>query len=210
MIGIFLLFFTSFLFLADMITRLKIRTKYIIALSISIFSALPIFYALWDYYSLVHLFYSLFGGVSIFCVLLLMRFVVSCIWRDFGVIITSFLQQFMPKFYITPQMRQNQCVFIVIFIVSAVLFLGHLDLIALDIFSASRAIIAIFVAIFIITLYCVDRIAGFLAIFAVIVSLIFMRDSMQSILFALFDGYLLIYSFIISIVCVIKILISRK
>lgn len=200
MTGISLLFFISFLFVGDKISRLIFANriadfrckfiKYIFATFATIFTALPIFRVLWDYYSLINLFYSLFGGISVFCALLILRFVAECIMQDFG---TNFLQRFKMQ-------AQNPRVFVVIFAFSAVLFLGHLDLISVDIFSADKAICAIFVALFIVALYLADKITGILGLFAFIIALILEQVSTQGALFALFDGYLLIYSFAVSII----------
>lgn len=110
--------------------------------------------------------------------------------KDFG---TNFLQRFKIQ-------AQNPRVFVVIFAFSAVLFLGHLDLILVDIFSADKAICAIFVALFIVALYLADKITGILGLFAFIIALILEQVSTQGALFALFDGYLLIYSFAVSII----------
>lgn len=175
MLGIALLFFISFLFLGDRIVYLFFAkyalnfwhklAKYIFAILATIFSALPIFYVLWDYYSLINLFYSLFSGISLFSALLALRFVIHCILRDFG------------KFKHIQKLVQNPRVFVVIFIFSALLFLGHLNLIAMDIFSSGRAICGIFIALFIIALYFADNITGFLALMALIFTLIFRVDS---------------------------------
>lgn len=237
MIGIYLLFFTTFLFLGEWISHLKIRkdsskdlrvnrinpairAKYIFAIFATIFCALPIVYQLWDYYSLAKLFYSLFGGISVFSVLLMARFTLNCALRDFGKStqgFTRFVQiftRFAPKSQsiIAPK-HTNTRAFFVILAFSFPLFLGHLDLIAVDIFSSSRAIVALFVGAFIIALYFADKITGILALSAFIIA-IFMGDSLidstQGVIFALFDGYLLIYSFITSIVYVLKIIIVRK
>ena len=210
MIGINLLFLSAFLFLGNVIFRQRHSTaKYALIACIMIFVNLPIFFVLWDYYSPTKLFYSLFGGVSVFCALLILRFVAMCIFRDFG----SAMQRFAPKLCaILPKDSQlfapNPRVFVVIFVFSAVLFLGHLDLVAFDIFSQSRAIIAIFVAIFIIALYLTDKITGILGLFAFIIALIFApNNASQNAIFALFDGYLLIFSFFYSVIwgfCKIK------
>ena len=73
----------------------------------------------------------------------------------------------------------------------------------MDIFSYNRAIVALFVSAFIIALYFADKITGILSLGAFIVA-IFMgdatSDATQNVIFALFDGYLLIYSFIFSVV----------
>lgn len=191
MIGINLLFLSTFLFLCNITFRQRRKIlKYAIIFSLMIFVNLPIFFVLWDYYSLINLFYSLFGGISVFCALLILRFVAECIMKDFG---ASFLQRFKIQ-------AQNPRVFVVIFAFSAVLFLGHLDLISVDIFSADKAICAIFVALFIVALYLADKITGILGLFAFIIALILEQVSTQGALFALFDGYLLIYSFVISII----------
>lgn len=238
MIGIYLLFFTTFLFLGESFLRLRfckdspkdsrvnpinqthkdsrtnppnpaIFAKYIFAIFATIFCALPIVFVLWDYYSLAKLFYSLFGGISVFSALLMARFVANCALRDFGKTqgFARFVQiftQFAPKSQsiIAPK-HTNPRAFFVILTFSIALFLGHLDLIAVDIFSSSRAIVALFVGAFIITLYFADKIVGILALGAFIVA-IFMGDSLsdstQRAIFALFDGYLLIYSFVFSVV----------
>lgn len=191
MIGINLLFLSAFLFLCNITFRQRRKIlKYAVIFSLMIFVNLPIFFVLWDYYSLINLFYSLFGGISVFCALLILRFVAECIMQDFG---TNFLQRFKMQ-------TQNPRVFVVIFAFSAVLFLGHLDLISVDIFSADKAICAIFVALFIVALYLADKITGILGLFAFIIALILEQVSTQGALFALFDGYLLIYSFVISII----------
>ena len=268
MIGIYLLFFTTFLFLGEWISRLRIRkdlrirhcegdkpeaihknkmdchdlplaslamtkkkdspkdsranptnqthkdsrtnppnpvicAKYIFAIFATIFCALPIVFVLWDYYSLAKLFYSLFGGISVFSALLMVRFTLNCALRDFGESAQRFIR-FAPKSQsiISPK-PTNPRAFFVILAFSFPLFLGHLDLIAVDIFSSSRAIVALFVGVFIIALYFADKITGILALGAFIIAIFVgdsLSDSTQGVIFALFDGYLLIYSFIFSVV----------
>lgn len=199
MTGINLLFLSAFLFLCNIAFRKFTRkaTKYAVVCCLMIFVNLPIFFVLWDYYSLINLFYSLFGGISVFCALLILRFVARCILRDFGESLQNSAK--IRAFYAI-----NPRVFVVIFTFSAVLFLGHLDLIAFDIFSASREKIALFIGVFIFALYFADRFVGIFALIAFIIALIFMRDSAQSVIFALFDGYLLIYSFVCSVVWGVK------
>lgn len=233
MIGIYLLFFVSFLFLGENILRLRfckdspkdsstnpmnltmcaICAKYIFATIATIFCALPIVFVLWDYYSLAKLFYSLFGGISVFSALLMLRFVANCALSDFeksAQKITSFTQRFakFPRFaqksqsIISPN-PTNPRAFLIILIFAIALFLGHLDLIAVDIFSGGRAIVALFVGAFIIALYFADKITGILALGAFIVAIFtgdLLSDSTQRAIFALFDGYLLIYSFVFSVV----------
>lgn len=203
MIGINLLFLSAFLFLGNVRQRHS-TAKYALIVCLMIFVNLPIFFVLWDYYSPTKLFYSLFGGVSVFCALLLVWFVVRYVLRDFSAI----LQRFAPKLCVFVKNPPNPRVFVVIFAFSAVLFLGHLDLIVYDIFSQSRAIIAIFVAIFIIALYLADKITGIFGLFAFIIALIFApNNAPQNAIFALFDGYLLIFSFFYSVIwgfCKIK------
>lgn len=253
MIGIYLLFFATFLFLGENILCLKFRTilgnrhcegdkpeaiqktemdchdlplaslamtkkndsrviraKYIFAIFATIFCAMPIFFVLWDYYSLAKLFYSLFGGISVFSALLMVRFVANCALRDFGKSTQGFTQRFAQSPRFAPKSQSiivpkptNPRAFLIILAFSIALFLGHLDLIAVDIFSSSRAIVALFVGAFIIALYFADKITGILALGAFIIA-IFMGDSLsdstQRAIFALFDGYLLIYSFVFSVV----------
>ena len=190
-----------------------IRAKYIFAIFATIFCAMPIVFVLWDYYSLAKLFYSLFGGISAFSALLMARFVANCALRDFGKStqgFTRFAQRFAqsPRFapksqsIIAPK-HTNPRAFLIILAFSIALFLGHLDLIAVDIFSSSRAIVALFVGAFIIALYFADKITGILALSAFIVAIFTgdsLSDSTQRTIFALFDGYLLIYSFVFSVV----------
>lgn len=230
MIGIYLLFFISFLFLGENISRLRFRkdlpkdssanrAKYIFATIATIFCALPIVFVLWDYYSLAKLFYSLFGGISVFSALLMLRFVANCVLSDFGksaqrfvgfTKFASFTQRFakFPRFapesqsIISPN-PTNPRAFLIILIFAIALFLGHLDLIAIDIFSGGRAIVALFVGAFIIALYFADKITGILALGAFIVAIFssdLLSDSTQRAIFALFDGYLLIYSFVFSVI----------
>lgn len=228
MIGIYLLFFVSFLFLGENFSRLRFckasykdlnanLAKYIFTILATIFCALPIVFVLWDYYSLAKLFYSLFGGISVFSALLMVRFVANCALNDFGksargfARFTKFTQRFakFPRFaqnlqsIISPN-PTNPCAFLIILAFSIILFLGHLDLIAVDIFSSGKAIVALFVGAFIIALYFADKLTGILALGAFIIA-IFVGDSMsdatQRAIFALFDGYLLIYSFAFSVVC---------
>ncbi len=250
MIGIYLLFFVSFLFLGENILRLKFckdckirhcegdkpeaiqktetdchdlplaslamtkkndshanRAKYIFAILATIFCALPIVFVLWDYYSLAKLFYSLFGGISAFSALLMARFALNCALRDFGKSAQRFakstkLTQFTQKFTFSPN-PTNPRAFLIILAFSFPLFLGHLDLIAVDIFSSGKAIVALFVGAFIIALYFADKITGILALGAFIVAIFsndLLIDSTQRAIFALFDGYLLIYSFVFSAV----------
>ena len=205
MIGINLLFLSAFLFLGNAIFRQRCNSiKCALIVCLMIFVNLPIFFVLWDYYSPTKLFYSLFGGVSVFCALLILRFVAMCVLRDFG----NEMQGFAPKLCVFAKNPPNPRVFVVIFVFSAVLFWGHLDLIAFDIFSQSRTIIALFVAIFIIALYVADKITGIFGLFAFIIALIFApNNASQNAIFALFDGYLLIFSFFYSIIwgfCKIK------
>lgn len=249
MIGIYLLFFTTFLFLGESFSRLRFckdspkdsnanpanlinptnrhreSTKYIFATIATIFCALPIVFVLWDYYSLAKLFYSLFGGISIFSALLMARFVANCALRDFGKSAQGFARfaRFAQRFAQSPRFAPksqsiiapsptNPRAFFVILTFSIALFLGHLDLIAVDIFSSSRAIVALFVGAFIIALYFADKITGILALGAFIVA-IFMGDSLsdstQRTIFALFDGYLLIYSFVFSVVWGIRKILGK-
>ena len=245
MIGIYLLFFATFLFLGEWISRLRfckdspkdsranpinqthkdshanrinraIFAKYIFAIFATIFCAMPIVFVLWDYYSLAKLFYSLFGGISVFSALLMARFVANCALRDFGKSTQGFTQiftRFAPKSQsiIAPK-HTNPRAFLIILAFSIAIFLGHLDLIAVDIFSSSRAIVALFVGAFIITLYFADKITGILALGAFIVAIFTgdsLSDSTQRVIFALFDGYLLIYSFVFIVVWGIRKILGK-
>lgn len=241
MIGIYLLFFTAFLFLGESFLRLRfckdlpkdsranpinqthkdsstnppnpaIRAKYIFAIFATIFCALPIVFVLWDYYSLAKLFYSLFGGISVFSALLMARFVANCALRDFGESAQRFIRFSTKLQSIIAPKHTNPRAFLIILAFSIALFLGHLDLIAMDIFSSSRAIVALFVGAFIITLYFADKITGILALGAFIIAIFTgdsLSDSTQRVIFALFDGYLLIYSFVFSVVWGIRKILGK-
>lgn len=194
MCGIYLLFFASFLSIAKGLQNLCRYFKgkkiaYIFAVILMILTAIPLIFA--ERYSLAKLFYSLFGGVSIFSAFMLLRYILLNILRDFyrhlPIMQTCFLKQikwnlaFLPKSTILRNLIL--CVF------SVVLFLGHLDLAGVDILHYPN-LLAIFAGIFAILLYIIDRIAGFFALISMCVAVI----NKENIAFALFDGYLLIFS----------------
>lgn len=194
MCGIYLLFFASFLLIAKGLQNLCRYFKgkkiaYIFAVILMILTAIPLIFA--ERYSLAKLFYSLFGGTSIFSAFMLLRYILLNILRDFyrhlPIMQTCFLKQikwnlaFLPKSTILRNLIL--CVF------SVVLFLGHLDLAGVDILHYPN-LLAIFAGIFAILLYIIDRIAGFFALISICVAVI----NKENIAFALFDGYLLIFS----------------
>lgn len=194
MCGIYLLFFASFLSIAKGLQNLCRYFKgkkiaYIFAVILMILTAIPLIFA--ERYSLAKLFYSLFGGTSIFSAFMLLRYILLNILRDFyrhlPIMQTCFLKQikwnlaFLPKSTILRNLIL--CVF------SVVLFLGHLDLAGVDILHYPN-LLAIFAGIFAILLYIIDRIAGFFALISICVAVI----NKENIAFALFDGYLLIFS----------------
>lgn len=194
MCGIYLLFFASFLSIAKGLQNLCRYFKgkkiaYIFAVIPMILTAIPLIFA--ERYSLAKLFYSLFGGVSIFSAFMLLRYILLNILRDFyrhlPIMQTCFLKQikwnlaFLPKSTILRNLIL--CVF------SVVLFLGYLDLAGVDILHYPN-LLAIFAGIFAILLYIIDRIAGFFALISICVAVI----NKENIAFALFDGYLLIFS----------------
>lgn len=194
MCGIYLLFFASFLSIAKGLQNLCRYFKgkkiaYIFAVILMILTAIPLIFA--ERHSLAKLFYSLFGGVSIFSAFMLLRYILLNILRDFyrhlPIMQTCFLKQikwnlaFLPKSTILRNLIL--CVF------SVALFLGHLDLAGVDILHYPN-LLAIFAGIFAILLYIIDRIAGFFALISICVAVI----NKENIAFALFDGYLLIFS----------------
>lgn len=194
MCGIYLLFFASFLSIAKGLQNLCRYFKgkkiaYIFAVILMILTAIPLIFA--ERYSLAKLFYSLFGGTSIFSAFMLLRYILLNILRDFyrhlPIMQTCFLKQikwnlaFLPKSTILRNLIL--CVF------SVALFLGHLDLAGVDILHYPN-LLAIFAGIFAILLYIIDRIAGFFALISICVAVI----NKENIAFALFDGYLLIFS----------------
>ena len=165
--GIYLLFLSAFFFATNSLSK---RAKYLALPCFVALISIPFIFVLWDYYSIVNLFYSLFGGVSVFCALLCAR-------------------------YILCKPRNSQNLALVLAIFSIPLFLGHLDLISVDILRNGIAS-AIFASAFIVALFWADKVAFVLALVAVIID----RD----FIFALFDGYLLIFSVIYCAIWAVK------
>ena len=165
--GIYLLFLSAFFFATKSLSK---RTKYLALPCFVASISIPFIFVLWDYYSIINLFYSLFGGTSVFCALLCARYILC-----------------------KPHNSQNLALALAIF--SIPLFLGHLDLISVDILRSEIAS-AIFASAFIVALFWADKVAFVLALIAVIID----RD----FIFALFDGYLLIFSVIYCAIWAIK------
>ncbi|MGX3010862.1 hypothetical protein ACWIUD_04765 [Helicobacter sp. 23-1044] len=187
MISINLLFLSAFVFLGNAIFRRHNTAKYATIASLMIFINLPIFFVLWDFYSLTMLFFSLFGEASLFCTLLCATFILQNLAKN----ISGFCE-ICAKFcncgfcdcgfcdLNNAKISQN----LIIFIFSLTLFLGQLDVIAFD-FSRNLAPCAVFIGAFIIALYFANKFTATLAL----VAFLFGGE-----IFALFDGYLLIYS----------------
>lgn len=199
MCGIYLLFFASFLSIAKGLEKLcgyfkGKKVAYIFAVILVILVAIPLVFA--ERYSLARLFYSLFGGVSIFSVFMLLRYVLLNILRDFYEKLPeckfAFLKAGLKRVIEWNLACLPKSLFLrnlILCVFSVVLFLGHLDLAGADILHYPNSLV-IFAGIFTILLYIVDRVAGFFALIAICVAVI----NKENIAFALFDGYLLIFS----------------
>lgn len=201
MCGIYLLFFASFLSIAKGIARLcryfkSKKVAYIVAMILTILTAIPLFFVLWERYSLARLFYSLFGGVSVFSAFMLLRYILLNILRDFYEKLLECKFTFLKAGLKQVIERNLAClpksIFLrnlILCVFSVVLFLGHLDLAGVDIIH-NATLLAIFAGIVAILLYIVDRVAGLFALISICVAVV----NKENIAFALFDGYLLIFS----------------
>lgn len=193
MIGIYILIFTSFLVLGNFISRLfynkmkDYRLKYIIAFSFSIILAIPFVDIAGNHYSLALLFFSFFDGVSNITILLLLSLILKIILNDFSLKIPDI----------------NPFVFMLYLIFGLVVLLGNMGLIPFDITHTYKILQAVFVAIFMIMLFFLDRIVAYLFLIA----LMFNEDN---IFFSIFDGYLFIFSLIFSIAFGIKLLFKLR
>lgn len=194
MCGIYLLFFASFLSLAKGMQKLcryfkGKKVAYIFAVILVILTAIPLVFA--ERYSLAKLFYSLFGGTSIFSAFMLLRYILLNILRDFyghlPIMQTRLLKPI--KWNLASCQQSSILRNLILCVFSVVLFLGHLDLAGVDILHYPN-LLAIFAGIFAILLYIIDRIAGFFALISICVAVI----NKENIAFSLFDGYLLIFS----------------
>lgn len=181
MLGIYLLCFASFLSIANTINKshknFNVNYKYIFTLAFTSFMAIPIFFVLWDFYSIAKLCYCFFGEISFFSFLLLVKYILRNLLCDF----------LDDKYH--NLLQTNNAIYVIIAIFCIVLYLGHLDIVSFDIMSDSKKV-AIFAGIFAIVLYLVDRMFGLLALNAITLAVILK----ENIMFALFDGYLLIFS----------------
>ena len=239
--SIFLLFIATFFFFTK---SLKNRTKYIALPCFVAFISTPFIFVLWEHYSIITLFYSLFGETSAFCALLCAGYILREILHSFPnpqnpqnpqipqnptqnpsqipqnptqnpSQIPQNPTQNLPQNPQNPaqnlpqnpqnptqnpsQIPQNpsqtpsqippKTLFIpqIIALFSIPLFLGHLDLIGVDILR-SEVLSALFASAFIMTLFWANKVAFVLAIIAVIIE--------GDFIFGLFDGYLLIFSVI--------------
>lgn len=193
MIGIYILIFTSFLVLGSFISRLfyskmkDYRLKYIIAFSFSIILAIPFVDIAGNHYSLALLFFSFFDSVSNITILLLLSLILKIILNDFSLKIPDI----------------NPFVFMLYLIFGLVVLLGNMGLIPFDITHTYKILQAVFVAIFMIMLFFLDRIVAYLFLIA----LMFNEDN---IFFSIFDGYLFIFSLIFSIAFGIKLLFKLR
>ena len=211
--SIYLLFLSAFFFATK---SLSSRARFCALPCFVALISIPFIFMLWDYYSIVKLFYSLFGGTSVFCALLCIRYILIEILQDklprrfceYARNNKSFRDSSLRKC----SAQNDKCVVDsslallyrndnvknlapLIALFSIPLFLGHLDLISVDILRSEIAS-AIFASTFIVALFWADIVAFLLALIAVIID----RDFM----FALFDGYLLIFSVIYCVIWAIK------
>lgn len=191
MTGIYILIFASFLVLGNYGSKLLLiynkmqdyRLKYIVAFSISIILAIPFINIAGNYYSVALLFFSLFDGVSNITILLLLLLILKTILNDFGLKIPDI----------------NPLVFVLYLIFSLIVLLGNMGLTSFDITHTYKILQAVFVAIFMIMLFFLDRIVAYLFLIA-------LMFNMDNIFFSIFDGYLFVFSLIFSIIFGIKLL----
>ncbi|RDU62646.1 hypothetical protein [Helicobacter sp. MIT 14-3879] len=194
MIGIYILSFGVFLFIADSI--FKNNLKYIFVVILFTISCCSIIKVLWDYYSLNLLIFSLFDKPSLLCVFLVLSYIFKNIFKNIP------LKNKILKLFIDSTI--NQFFFLLLFIFGLVLFLGSLGLIPFDIYHSSKLYQSIFVFIFMICFYFVDRFCSFIVLLALIFG-IFLNDD---ILTCLICVYLFVFSFIIILFNVLKFIIN--
>lgn len=173
------LLLTSFLALYESLMKLSflgilnsVKLKYTLALAFGVFVFVP----LYEGFSLSVLLFSLFEAPSIFCVLLMAFFTVKIFYKDF--------------YKKELKIRIHTLSFGLIFIFNLAVYLGNLDLLPYDIYNENAFKQGIFIFIFLLTLYGVDKFCAVLALLAVF----FCIFSEENILKALFDGYLWLFS----------------
>lgn len=173
MIGIYCLILASLLYLSGFIANKKIKYTLVLLFFTLSFISLQTFgielankshslaLDLISKYSLSLILYSFFSAPSYLCTLLSLYVIFKILVRDFT----------PNKYANILKYKINPLCFIVFVIFGLILFLGNLNLFIFDIYHANAINIAIFVFIFIASLYFIDRFCAILALIALFFSL---------------------------------------
>lgn len=164
----------------------NLKIKYALIILAFILLNLPLYQG----FSALKLFYSLFDGPCALSVLLLLAFILRMILKDFNA--GSPLYQFLEK------KRLNLGVWVVFFVFGLILYLGFLNFISLDIYHFNAYDQGLICLAFVLILYFIRPFIGLLAL----VAFLFSWD--QNAFDALMDVYLWIFSFIILVINLIK------
>lgn len=168
----FLAFYESLMKLSFLSILNNVKFKYTLILAFGVFTFTP----LYEGFSLAVLLFSLFDAPSVFCVFLMAFFTLKIFYKDF--------------YKKELKIRTNTLSFGLISIFCFAVYLGNLDLIPYDIYNENAFKQGIFIFIFLLALYGVDKFCAFLAL----LSVLFCVFSEENLIKALFDGYLWLFS----------------
>ena len=177
MIGCAFLLFTLFLVLFNSLSRFKIlanlRLKYALVFICSALTFVPFYQG----FSLSVLLYSFFDAPSALCVLLMGFLCFTIFYKDFS------------KKALNIHIKTLS--FVLLFVFCAFIFLGNLALIRIDIYNENAFMQGIFIFVFLILLYMVDKFFVLLALVS-----LFSCFLGQNLIKALFDSYLFLFSLV--------------
>lgn len=177
MIGCAFLLFTLFLVLFNSLSRFKIlanlRLKYALVFICSALTFMPFYQG----FSLSVLLYSFFDAPSALCVLLMGFLCFTIFYKDFS------------KKALNIHIKTLS--FVLLFVFCAFVFLGNLALIRIDIYNENAFMQGIFIFVFLILLYMVDKFFVLLALVS-----LFSCFLGQNLIKALFDSYLFLFSLV--------------
>lgn len=177
MIGCAFLLFTLFLVFFNSLSRFKIlanlRLKYALVFICSALTFVPFYQG----FSLSVLLYSFFDAPSALCVLLMGFLCFTIFYKDFS------------KKALNIHIKTLS--FVLLFVFCAFVFLGNLALIRIDIYNENAFMQGIFIFVFLILLYMVDK-------FFVLLALVSLLSCFlgQNLIKALFDSYLFLFSLV--------------
>lgn len=177
MIGCAFLLFTLFLVLFNSLSGFKILANLSFKYALVFICSALTFAPFYQGFSLSVLLYSFFDAPSALCVLLMGFLCFKIFYKDFS------------KKALNIHIKTLS--FVLLFVFCVFVFLGNLALIRIDIYNENAFMQGIFIFVFLILLYMVDKFFALLALVSLLSCFLG-----QNLIKALFDSYLFIFSLV--------------